>query len=372
MSFVPERAVAAGRPLLVASAAAVAVFAIAVVDYLTGPSLSMSAFYIIPVAVITALVGRRSGYLVTAMSGIAAAVSDVVLPPHFAHRVDESWNVGFMVCTLVLVVELVYRMRQQTLAARAAERQSREFVAYAAHQLRTPLATIRSTAEALVVCEEDDRERLLSGIARESARGGRLVASLLRVARLDQGEPLPMRAADLVDAARAEVRRAMAIWPGLAWCLDAPDGRLESVCNAEAIGEALAALIDNAHRHARSGVVVSLSRRGPMAELAVRDDGRGLPADRVRAAFQRFVSLDGHGGSGLGLPIASGIAVAHGGSLAYEDGAFVLRLPLIAGEHPGVGEQAAPDTRTQVADAGGPAATRTRRPAASGAQSGVY
>jgi two-component system, OmpR family, sensor kinase len=61
-------------------------------------------------------------------------------------------------------------------------------------------------------------------------------------------------------------------------------------------------------------------------EIAVIDDGSGLPSGSVAPAFERFVSLDGHGGSGLGLPIARGIAEAHEGTLSYEDGAFVISL----------------------------------------------
>jgi signal transduction histidine kinase len=68
----------------------------------------------------------------------------------------------------------------------------------------------------------------------------------------------------------------------------------------------------------RSGVLV----------ISVHDDGPGLPEGARSAVFERFVSLDGHGGSGLGLPIARGLAEAQGGTLDYEDGSFVMRLPV--------------------------------------------
>ena len=66
---------------------------------------------------------------------------------------------------------------------------------------------------------------------------------------------------------------------------------------------------------------------GACANHDARVDGPGLPTERVATAFGRFVSLDGHGGTGLGLPTAQGIAGAHGGTLEYRDGSFVLRLP---------------------------------------------
>jgi signal transduction histidine kinase len=64
-----------------------------------------------------------------------------------------------------------------------------------------------------------------------------------------------------------------------------------------------------------------------LVELRITDDGPGLPPDMVEAVFDRFVSIDGKGGSGLGLPIARTLARAHGGELSYESKAFVVRIP---------------------------------------------
>jgi two-component system, OmpR family, sensor kinase len=63
--------------------------------------------------------------------------------------------------------------------------------------------------------------------------------------------------------------------------------------------------------------------------LRIADDGPGLPADGADRVFERFVSLDGQGGSGLGLPIARTLARAQGGELSWRDGAFVLELPAL-------------------------------------------
>jgi signal transduction histidine kinase len=63
-------------------------------------------------------------------------------------------------------------------------------------------------------------------------------------------------------------------------------------------------------------------------EIAVEDDGPGLPPAQAEQAFDRFVSLDGRGGSGLGLPIARAMIEAQGGRLTYEEHRFVIRLPL--------------------------------------------
>ncbi len=94
-----------------------------------------------------------------------------------------------------------------------------------------------------------------------------------------------------------------------------------------AVREILAQLLDNARRHAFSRIVLSAAQAGGVVELRVGDDGVGLPAGLVERAFERFASLDGLGGAGLGLPIARDLARLHGGDLGYDDGVFVLRLP---------------------------------------------
>lgn len=97
-------------------------------------------------------------------------------------------------------------------------------------------------------------------------------------------------------------------------------------------------LLDNAQRHTRTSVTVTVRRSGEWAVVGVADDGAGVPAAERERIFERFVRLDeartrDDGGAGLGLAIARGVAVRHGGSLTVRDaptgGAlFELRLPL--------------------------------------------
>lgn len=219
-------------------------------------------------------------------------------------------------------------------AARASEGRSRRFLANAAHQLRTPIAGIQASAEALLRGGEDRRrEKLLVNLVRETSRVGRLVGSLLAMARLDAEDPLVRATVDLATLCRAEVDR-LAARAGSVDVACRGEGPLQAEVNREAISEALANLLDNALRHAERRVEIVLAPEDRMACIRVADDGSGLPEGLVEQAFDRFVTLDGQGGSGLGLPIARGVARAHGGDLAYEDGAFVMRIPLGANEPP--------------------------------------
>jgi len=97
--------------------------------------------------------------------------------------------------------------------------------------------------------------------------------------------------------------------------------------SGEATKDALANLLDNARRHARSQVIIEVAASATAVEIAVSDDGPGLPEGTSERVFERFVSLDGEGGSGLGLPIARGLIEAQGGRLSYEARRFVIRLP---------------------------------------------
>ncbi|MDQ0598861.1 signal transduction histidine kinase [Streptomyces canus] len=105
------------------------------------------------------------------------------------------------------------------------------------------------------------------------------------------------------------------------------------------LGRVIGNLLDNAQRHARSAVGVTVRRDGAWAVVEVADDGGGVAeADRERI-FERFVRLDetrgrDDGGAGLGLAIARDVAARHGGTLTVRDapagGAlFELRLPLV-------------------------------------------
>ena len=214
--------------------------------------------------------------------------------------------------------------------ARASEAATRQFLDDAAHQLRAPITSVRACAEGLLrPMDPETREELLGALVRETARAGRLIGGLLRMARLNQGHELDRHPCDLVALCRQEVARVQERAPLLRVTVDevgeTPIGAPQ--LDHEAIAEVLANLLDNARRHATSRIDVVLSCGRGAVEVSVADDGPGLPDGLVASAFSRFVSLDGKGGSGLGLPIARQLAQAHGGDVTYRDGTFVLQLP---------------------------------------------
>jgi signal transduction histidine kinase len=319
--------------VLILVLASVAVVLIGAADYAAGVALSLSVFYFIPVAVATIGVSRRAGVALSAAAAVAWTVADTIKID--ASAATDVSNALFRFGALTFVVVLLAALRRALREAQASERRSKEFLAYAAHQLRTPLAGLRASAEALVLtgaaASPDERERVASNLMIEADRIGRLVRSLLRLARLDAGDDLQRLPCNPEALVEAELQRAEILAPGIDFrhtLPPEPAGAL--LLDPTAVSEIVANLLDNARRHATGRVEVSLERSPAALRIFVRDDGPGLPAGAEHRAFDRFVSMDGRGGSGLGLSICRSLAEAHGGTVDYRDRASVVVLPALA------------------------------------------
>lgn len=221
-------------------------------------------------------------------------------------------------------------LRIELAQADAAQERSRTFLAHASRELRNPVRGIHEGVQDLLHGPAgEDRDQLLLGLFREAARGTRLVTSLLRLARLDAGEPLVPAPCDVVSVCAAEGQRLLSRTSHLDLVvLPEPQPARLPHLDEQAVREIVAQLLDNARRHARTRITLSVSASQDLAEVRVTDDGSGIPPGLVDLAFERFTALDDLGGAGLGLAIARDLARRHHGDLVYEDGAFVLRLPV--------------------------------------------
>ncbi|MEV7727614.1 HAMP domain-containing sensor histidine kinase [Streptomyces sp. NPDC087917] len=212
----------------------------------------------------------------------------------------------------------------------------RQFTADASHELRNPLAAVRSRLEVALAMERPDRESVAAALA-DTERLQRIAADLLLLARLDGGpEPRPAEPVDLALVAAEDAARRPAARAALRLDASAP---VPAYGDPARLERALANLVDNALRHARSRIGVRAVAEDGWAVLEVTDDGPGIPpADRDRI-FERFVRLDadrgrGSGGTGLGLAIAREIARAHGGDVRAREapgGGALLELRIPAG-----------------------------------------
>lgn len=212
----------------------------------------------------------------------------------------------------------------------------RRFVSDSSHELRSPLATLRQTAEVAQAHPDALREGELTGVVlAETLRMQRLVDQMLLLTRADEGRAGDVRReVDIDDLARTEAARIRR--EGLT--VDTSRVAAGRVLGDElALGQVVRNLLDNAARHAATRIAVGVVRAEDRVILTVEDDGAGVPPDQCERVFDRFVRLDeararDDGGSGLGLAIVREISRAHGGEalLTGSDlgGArFVVGLP---------------------------------------------
>jgi signal transduction histidine kinase len=314
-----RRSAAAATTLL----AAAAIAAIGVLGHGIGDDLAIC--YVIPPLAATVLVDRNVGLALSGQAAVvwAVASSSTTLPGDLL-----ALDAGLRFLVVSLAVCLVSGLRTAVERARRSDERSREFLALAAHQLRTPLAGMRASAEALAALPaERPDEHLLANLVREADRAGRLVTTLLDLSRLDLQEPIRTAPSDLTPVCREVVRQAGESSLQVAVRLSPGPAPAFADTNADVVRHILANLLQNAVRHARCAVELSWQRRGGQLELQVVDDGPGIPSGCEAIVFEPFVSLDGAGGSGLGLPLSRGLARKLGGDLRYEQRAFVLSLP---------------------------------------------
>ncbi len=222
------------------------------------------------------------------------------------------------------------------------QRRQAEFVAAASHELRSPLAVIRTSVSALDL-DPAQAPRLRRNIEGECARMARLVDDLLSLARSDAGtwslRPAPVDV-DALLLETAELFAPLAGQRGQRLVLDVPETDLPPVPgDAQRLGQVLTILLDNAFRYTPDGGVVTLYARSDARwlTLEVRDTGPGIDPLHVDRVFDRFYRADAARTTkehfGLGLSIARELVNAHHGAIRVSrtgpDGTvFEVKLPL--------------------------------------------
>ncbi|MGE0787986.1 MAG: ATP-binding protein [Sandaracinaceae bacterium] len=263
-------------------------------------------------------ISRPLSALVKAARRIAAGARGVPIPKGGGTEIGELGD--------------AFETMTQKLDARM--RYISEFTADVAHELKSPLTSIRGAAELLREGADDDpeaRERFLGNIQLDAERLDRLVVRLLELSRIDSSRE-PMEDFDL----RAMVERVLtrthtAEQPVVVrWAtpVETWHGREED------LERAVLNLVENALRFSPDGVAVevTIAERGPELRVAVRDRGPGVPEGNRHKIFERFFTTDAErNGTGLGLAIVRSVAQAHGGDVTLrcpEDGGseFVLAI----------------------------------------------
>lgn len=226
----------------------------------------------------------------------------------------------------VIVLNDVTRIKQL-------EQVRKDFVSNVSHELKTPLTTVKGFVETLqdgAIDNPDDARRFLGIIGKHVNRLNAILEDLLTLSRLEQGEGESPQSMLEVGAIAGPIREAVQV------CSSAAEekritirtecpGDLLVQMNAPLIEQCVVNLLDNAIKYSEPGkaISVTVARQDGSVEIAVSDQGSGIPSEHLGRLFERFYRVDqarsrSLGGTGLGLSIVRHIVELHDGTISVE------------------------------------------------------
>jgi signal transduction histidine kinase len=251
---------------------------------------------------------------------LVGTTAEIASTGDFGRRLEQAQSddeVGALTSSFNAMLDRLAESHRQL--EESLERQ-RRFVADASHELRNPLAIIRSNLSFLEMrpqANPNDLKAALSDSSRAAIRMTELIDDLLRLARLDAGQVSPHQPLRISMIVSAAVERS-----GLADQITLTSGVDVSVAgNEEDLTRIITNLIENAALHGAPPIDISIELvedQGTWVAVKVSDSGPGIPAEQLEVIFDRFYRGDqarSGGGTGLGLAISRGLATQHGGRL---------------------------------------------------------
>lgn len=291
-------------------------------------------FGILATIVFGVAVSRPLAADINKLSAMAGLVANGNLDSHV--DVERSDEVGRLADSLATMIS---RLEEAEVARTSDEEARRVFFSAVGHDLRTPLASLRASVEALQDGIAQSPHESLSIMEHDIEVMARLVDDLNLLARLDSGslefEVSEIDITEIADEA-IDVLRPLARSKRVPLRL-AAEGRVAAIAHAGHLGRVLRNLLENAVRHSpeSSEVTIELRQQNGLAVVRVTDHGPGFDSEFVRQAFDRFTRADPSrmrdgGGSGLGLAIVEGLVTALDGRVWIEEGPggrVALELP---------------------------------------------
>jgi signal transduction histidine kinase len=218
------------------------------------------------------------------------------------------------------VVRLIVGLRDTAARART-ERSGAELVSTVAHELRSPLTSVKGFTATLLAkwdrFNDEQKKLMLETVNADADRVTRLIGELLDVSRIESGRlELRKQVVDIAAVVRRDFDARIAAG-------EAPD-RFELVTTGDLpemwvdpdkLAQVVGNLVENALRHGGGTVTVTVGPHDGGAEVTVADEGEGIPAPALGRIFTKFWRGGTRGGTGLGLYIAKGIVDAHGGTI---------------------------------------------------------
>jgi signal transduction histidine kinase len=341
-------------PLLVAVLGLAFIAVVSVLDYLTGPQLSLSLLYLMPIGLVTWNLGRRWGAVAVVVSTVAALVSDVLSSPSTSTTDPVPyWNgivrfavflaAAMLLDTLRSIIDAQWGLVDEEAGRSSDLREMNDvkdtLLHAVSHDLKGPLAGILGAMQTIRRDDElhltaDEREALYEVIEHSGRKMNRLIDDLLDLDRIDRGKVHPQRRpTDVGELARRIVSDTTQ--------LDDHPVRVRADAvmvevDPSKVERVIENLLVNAARYTPPGtaVLVQVTARPDGIDLVVEDDGPGIPDELKDVLFEPFrQGEDSSGrGMGIGLSLVQRFAELHGGSARIEDAAtggarFVVELP---------------------------------------------
>lgn len=330
------------------------IFVASVLDYLTGPSLSLALLYLMPIGLVTWNLGRRWGAVSVVVSTVAGIVSEVLSAPQTG-TLDPVpyWNAIVRFAVFLAFAMLLDTLRQIIDAQwerveRESERSSdlremndvKDTLLHAvSHDLKGPLAGILGAMQTIRRDDDlhltpDERESLYHVIEQSGIKMNRLIDDLLDLDRIDRGKLHPRREPTDVGALAEAIVAESTVLEGHPVRVEA-DRALVDV-DAGKVERVVENLLVNAARHTPMGtaVHVRVKARPNGIVLTVEDEGPGVADELKTALFEPFRQGENSAGRGMGigLSLVQRFAELHGGTAHLEDGEvggarFVVSLP---------------------------------------------
>lgn len=239
------------------------------------------------------------------------------------------------------------RMRQIALDLAKADHRKDEFMAMLAHELRNPLAPLRSAVDVLQMNSEDaEQVRIVAGmLERQVGQMVHLVDDLLDVSRITRGKiELRLQRVDLATVVNqaVEASKAQLEQMGHHLKVDQPGGAISLEGDPVRLTQVLGNLLSNAVKFTPEGgrIELKISKEKGSAVIRVKDNGMGIAPENITSIFEMFVQVDASlerptSGLGLGLTLVKNLVELHSGSVEVHSGGkgqgteFTLRLPIL-------------------------------------------
>lgn len=320
-------------PLPVAAAGAAGLACVALLDYVTGIEVSLSVFYLLPIALLAWGLGMRAGLWMSLCSGVAVFLMDYVLGRHmYSNPLTPYWNalvmLGFFALTAYFISELRLLLRRvQEIAAFKSD-----MVSMVSHEFNNSLTKISLAATLMEEGEPapvpEDRARFYRLLNQTAGQMKQQVKNLLNRARLEAGRlRLEKRPLELRRLVREVVDSALPLSDdkGVSILTEFPEKIIPIEADPDAIVLVIDNLVNNAVKYTPSGgrVTIRIAAAGEgLAEFSVADTGVGISKEDLGEIFSGFYrTAQGKAkakGFGIGLKVSNELLEAHGSRLQVE------------------------------------------------------